>query len=70
MSIKTILSTFAGTIVGCLIMTEVNKRRRIKKERHMIICACEVQRIVNDLRRDKRPDERLEESCRKLWDLM
>lgn len=43
-------------------------KKETKKQINQAACACEVQKIVNHLKRNHKEDSYVEEVCKKLWD--
>lgn len=45
-------------------------RQETGKQVNQAACACEVQRLINCLKRDDQNDSYIKEVCKKLWDLV
>lgn len=46
------------------------EKRETRKQSNQAACACEVQALVNHLKRNHKEDSYVEEVCKKLWDLL
>lgn len=46
------------------------EKRETKKQINQAACACEVQALVNHLKRNHKEASYVEEVCKKLWDLL
>lgn len=57
-------------IMNGLRMTYGKQGQRTKKGIDQATCACEVQRLVNHLKRDHQNDPYIEEVCKKIWNIV
>lgn len=68
---ETILATFTGAFIGNLVFDKLKKKKQKKREINIAACACEVQGIMNHLRRTGQPiDPYIKKTCDKLWELV
>lgn len=57
-------------ILKCIKNSITEEKRNVKKDINYAACACNVQELVNYLRRKQQEDSYVEEVCQKLWDLV
>lgn len=66
-----ILATFVGSFIGHFAIDILKKNRQKKRENIIAACACEVQGIINHLKRTNQPvDPYIEKSYDRLLKLL